>query len=764
MIALTGFAQGKLDVASRSRLRAAKAPIEMSSTGKAAKIKARAAAAEEQVLGGFVTLKKGSDAGQLEAAGATVKRVRGTMAIVEFPESILAQIEALDCVERISLQKPVEVKMDLVREAVGVDKIHSGDGLSQPYTGKGIVAGIVDGGFDPNHVNFLDEDGNHRIKKFTYFRPTQSGSLVQQDVYGDEISEIDTENSESFHATHTTGIMAGSYRGKVTVAKKRNSWQTTLEEVDNPYYGIAYDSDIVTASAYNGLLSDQYIALGVESILDYAYGATPADLKPCVVNLSLGSNVGPHDGTSPICQYLDAIVNDDQVNAIVCISAGNEGDIPLAISRTFTEDTTEVKTGLYAMYNGYIKDYQNPRSGLVYIYSNDNTPFDVQAMIVNTDRGAAALRMPLEGKNGGGSIYWVSSTDYQQDESDQVSAQFAKYLHGYVGVNAEYDSYSGRYYSVIDFLTFDNVEGINASGKYALCIQVNGKPGQRIDIYGDGSMCNFTDYDMEGYSDGEFNGTINDIATGKNTIIVGSYNMRDDWASLDGGIYGYAGNFLPGKMSAFTSFGSLIDGRKLPDICAPGATVISSYNEAYLDAYEAAGADIPSQVQARCEANGRKYSWSQCVGTSMAAPVVTGTMALWLEAYPELTAKQAKEILLETAVKDDAYVTSGDPIQWGAGKMDAYAGLLKVIELKNNGIKGVSVENDNRLILHNSGRGVFDVTITDASSLTVKVFDLAGRCVASVASDSNSATIDLSILASGVYVLKANDLSTKIAL
>ena len=54
-------------------------------------------------------------------------------------------------------------KMDVVRAEIGVDKIHKGIELPQAYTGKGVVTGIVDGGIDPNHINFLKPDGSTRF-------------------------------------------------------------------------------------------------------------------------------------------------------------------------------------------------------------------------------------------------------------------------------------------------------------------------------------------------------------------------------------------------------------------------------------------------------------------------------------------------------------------------------------------------------------------------------------------------------------------------
>ena len=57
-------------------------------------------------------------------------------------------------------------------------------------------------------------------------------------------------------------------------------------------------------------------------------------------------------------------------------------------------------------------------------------------------------------------------------------------------------------------------------------------------------------------------------------------------------------------------------------------------------------------------------------GTSMAAPMVTGTVALMLQVNPELTAAQLRDCLMSTA-RADAFTGATPNYAWGAGKLDA---------------------------------------------------------------------------------------------
>ena len=62
----------------------------------------------------------------------------------------------------------------------------------------------------------------------------------------------------------------------------------------------------------------------------------------------------------------------------------------------------------------------------------------------------------------------------------------------------------------------------------------------------------------------------------------------------------------------------------------------------------------------------------------MSAPAVAGAVALWLQADPSLTVNDVRNVLQLTSRKD-SFVNSGYSERWGAGKLDAYAGLRYVL-------------------------------------------------------------------------------------
>ena len=76
--------------------------------------------------------------------------------------------------------------------------------------------------------------------------------------------------------------------------------------------------------------------------------------------------------------------------------------------------------------------------------------------------------------------------------------------------------------------------------------------------------------------------------------------------------------------------------------------------------------------------NGSRSRYGSMSGTSMATPTTTGIMALWLQANPELTANDIKQVFSQTAVRD-SYVTGTNGAHFGKyGKLDALAGLKKI--------------------------------------------------------------------------------------
>ena len=134
-----------------------------------------------------------------------------------------------------------------------------------------------------------------------------------------------------------------------------------------------------------GDLRDQFIAFGVDDIINYSKLSGPKR-KPCVINLSLGSNLGAHDPNSVMNRFLSLCGED----AIICVAAGNEADNTVALTAKFDKADSTVQTFVRPMIEGEYKTakktYYNLRNGQVCAYSNDADEFELQIVVTNSAR------------------------------------------------------------------------------------------------------------------------------------------------------------------------------------------------------------------------------------------------------------------------------------------------------------------------------------------------------------------------------------------
>lgn len=162
-----------------------------------------------------------------------------------------------------------------------------------------------------------------------------------------------------------------------------------------------------------------------------------------------------------------------------------------------------------------------------------------------------------------------------------------------------------------------------------------------------------------------FPGCVNDV------ICVGATSYVESVENRYGYIVGkdYGSN---GVRAKYSSIGPTNSGLTKPDIMAPGTNIISAFNHFWRDqisadeqcSYEVMGTVI----------DGIDYPWGISTGTSMACPVVTGIIGLWLQVCPTLTPDQIKDIFAHTSSHyDDALEYPNN--YYGYGEIDALAGI-----------------------------------------------------------------------------------------
>ena len=699
-LALAGgtiLAQAKLDIASRTFLRG-KGTIEAQNRLKSANPVA------EDSHAVIIRLADGQDVSELENAGIDVSYViAGKFVVTTVNRSQLEAVEGMKSVASVSSSHKKHLHNDNARTATNVSKVQAGTGLEQAYMGDGVIVGIVDAGFDPNHIAFYNDDQTaSRVDQvITYTINNNTGAVTKTTVLeGDNITSFKSDDTNESHGTHTAAIAAGAYVGS-----------------NFDYHGMAPHSNVVLAA---GSLSDAAILKSVTDIKTHADEAG----KPFVINMSLGDNYGPHDGTDDFTAALNELAKDIPI----CVSAGNEADLNVAVVKNLTNTDTQLKTILGASYTLQTNYPSYQSAGQVVIYGADDSDFEVQFAIISKSTGEILFSYKANS-----SIQYVASGT-AVETVDLADTNFtSNFPNSFFGMYKAIDSNNGRRMVEMQF-------ELKKKSSYAKptvnpAIIVNGSEGQKIFVYSDGYLCEFNN--ATGYDKATTDGTISNMACGKNTISVGAYNSKN--------VAPYTG-YTIGDITDFSSWGKLVDGRHLPTICAPGCSLVSAMSYYFTQSGYYDSTYYPKTAKA--SVNGKTHYFTPMMGTSMSAPVMTGIAALWLQANPNLTPAEIAEIAQSTAIKPANYTD-----QWGpAGKVDAYAGLKKALEMA--GVTEGLADGNASILINEIADRKFEIFAVDADGFNADIYNMAGQKVASATTADDTATLDATNLSSGIYVIK----------
>lgn len=293
----------------------------------------------------FVSCKPGADTkaieNQLKEMGARPQGTIGRHIMVSTPVDVVDQIAAIEDVTYISKGPRVNKKTDISRKVTGVDKILDGsEQLPQAFTGKDVVIGIIDGGFDFTHPAFKDADGNLRIK--AVYAPgmtpddddepvitldgTDLGGVVSCDPI--DLLATQTDDGNESHGTHCAATASGTHKynyggmaPEADIVLCPFAMSNSNEDEDDDA-----DEDQTAEATYNMMHSIMYIR-------DYA----KRQGKPYVVSMSLNNQAGPHDGTSITSSMFEELAKD---GANMVLAASNEGGDSCYINYQYAQKDT----------------------------------------------------------------------------------------------------------------------------------------------------------------------------------------------------------------------------------------------------------------------------------------------------------------------------------------------------------------------------------------------------------------------------------------
>ena len=694
---------------------------ESTPTMQRAKLKSTYAVDQENsqtIVSAFLHLNDENDLEGLADNGVTVNAQYGTILSVRIPADNLEAVSQLPSVEYIEIGRPVHKLMNTVRSAAfaNVDALHAGTGLTQAYTGKDVVVGIIDGGFQYNHINFYDTAGeNLRVKRV--WNQNATGTPPSGYYYGREYTTSESivsakQDMTDCHATHVAGIAAGAYHG-------------------NEYYGVAPDADLVFVSynLYDTSSSNTSISDGIKYIYDYAESVG----KPCVINMSLGYHIGPHDGTSTFDRICDSLQGEGR---LLVGASGNEAEDNMHVKKTLSSSNDTLKT---------LVDLGQQQSTAIDIWGDADKTLSIKIIVYD----------PRNNKK----VYTSNAFSTATSTSQKISNPAGVYGNIYIATATDPNNDKGN-------ITID-MENVFSMSNYYVGFEVSSTEGTTINAWTNTPYTSFSNLGLSGFTNGDNDSSMGEIGgTGKRIISVGAYTSSNHISHKNSSMYDNSYQTI-NQLATFSSHGPTADGRMKPDISAPGTMIVSSFNASTCNNRRGEYYDFVVEEES---VNGKSYYFGSMEGTSMASPVVTGVLATWLQARPTLTPEQVREIFAQSA-KTDNYTGDiagvGNNL-WGYGKIDAYNGLVDCLEL--SGIEEVGAPTRPMVYPNPAAESCYFLLPSDDQQVTVALYSLNGAQVLNLyAGDvvaGEQRAVSLNGIAPGIYLMRItgekNQITTKL--
>jgi minor extracellular serine protease Vpr len=567
-----------------------------------------------------------TSASNLMASGFKLISTIGHVATVRIPSSRLGELASSQYVSYVQTPQ-VELPAQISNSRLmNVYDIHRKAIENLPVTGKDVIVAFYDTGIDWKHMDFRCSGDSSKSRILFMWDQTASADESRKSPkglgYGVEYTkeEIDAEFSGrrqghilerdvTGHGTAVAGVAVGN----------------TVKEGEH-FEGVASEAEIIVIKGGDESFSEARII----DALAYLDEKGASLNKPVVLNLSLGSQYGAHDGSRLYEKAIDAFCA--KPGRAVVVSAGNEGDVPIHGEGLLRGLADSVQ------YSFSVPSYK-PQPGPM----NDQISFEL--WYSREDSILFVIESPtgqrFESMTGSAPQYRETNEGVLVLNNSAFGLNPLNKMH--TGTLQLFD-FNGKQPSIGTWkITVTNLRPA-ATHNFHIWITASMFGVNRVFFNPSASVTDRFQVASPGNS--------------SEAITVGAVGFRTSWKSVDGTTYQFGSdNGIP---CSFSNAGPRIDGVTKPEMLAPGSAIGSSKSSESAVASAAVYTDGSHRV---------------VCGTSFASPQIAGLVALMLQANPEMTIAMVKAALCSNAKTNEAILASGRD-KAGYGVVDGIRLLL----------------------------------------------------------------------------------------